>query len=99
MDDLLLVAMVQRLRHVQHVPRPLLLAKPPLAQLLVKLAPRRELQDEVDSPLVVEVAEQSEDIPVSCAQNQQRETKAEDAACSSPPLVSVIWLTYNKQYM
>ena len=64
MDDLLLVAVGQRLRDVQHVPRPLSLAEAALLQRLVQLPPRRELEDEVDSLLVVEVAEQSQDIPM-----------------------------------
>ena len=74
MDHFFLVAVIKRLRHVQHVARPGLLAEAPLAQLLVQLTPRGELQDEVDSPVVVKVAEQSQDIPVP--ENQIRQAKA-----------------------
>lgn len=38
-----LVAVIKRLRHVQHVARPLLLAEGPPAQVLVQLSPRGEL--------------------------------------------------------
>lgn len=64
MNHFFLVAVIKRLRHVQHVARPLLLAEGPPAQVLVQLPPRGELEDEVDSPFVVKVAEQSQNIPV-----------------------------------
>jgi len=63
-DDLLLVAVGQRLGDVQHVPRPLGLGEAALLQHLVQLPARRELEDEVDALLVVEVAEQSQDVPM-----------------------------------
>lgn len=64
MDDVLLVAVGQGLSHVQHVPGPFGLAESALLQSLVQLSPRGELKDEVDPLLVVEVAEQSQDIPM-----------------------------------
>lgn len=64
MDDALLVAVVQRVRDVQHVSRAPLLPEATLAQLLVKLAPGSELEDEVDASVVVEVPKQAEDVPV-----------------------------------
>lgn len=42
-DDLLLMTVVQRRGHVQHIPRALLLVEPAVTQRLVQLPPRSEL--------------------------------------------------------
>lgn len=63
-DNLFLVAVIQRLGHVEHVPRTSFFVKPAPAKLLVQLAPRRKLENEVDSAVVVEVSEQSQNVTV-----------------------------------
>lgn len=80
-DDLLLVAVGQRLRDVQHVPRPLGLGEAALLQRLVQLPARRELEDEVDALLVVEVAEQPQDIPMPAAGARKNKDEASCCVC------------------
>lgn len=66
MDNVLVMEIHQRVRHLVDVPRtPSLRERAVLAQLLVELAFARKLEHEKDPLLVVEVAVQSEHIRVS----------------------------------
>lgn len=58
------MAVVQSLGHVQHVSRALVLLEATLAERLVQLSARGEFEDEVDAPVIVEVPEQSQYVPV-----------------------------------
>jgi hypothetical protein len=65
-DDALLVAVVQRRRErTDVVGRPLLGKSFEALEVFVELATRGELEDEVDSALIVEVAVESEDVVVA----------------------------------
>lgn len=86
-NDVLLVAVVKSFRDVQDVPSALLLPETPFAELLVELAARCELEDEVDTPIIVEVAEQAQDISMPFGGREfgythQRDRKPTTLACS-----------------
>ncbi len=64
-DDVLPMAVVQRVRELRHIFRRTPLVEPTptaVVQLMEQFATARVLQDEVDAGVVVEVAEQTQDV-------------------------------------